>query len=1802
MKRFLCFALLIGAALTIAAENLVKNGDAANGTVPIPGLELCDKGPGNSKCFIANGTGRIMLGSEFIEIEPDGSYEISAELCGEGDSNANRIDFGLALYDQNKQLISHSSMDVVPGSYAELLEAIPKGATALKVKGAGDWKALAAKGGTIIAMGAKEDLSDLPNRNLCYYIKKQERNGDVISIELTTPAYYGYPAGTKVRLHRDGGYQWSLLEFNAAPNHWQAYKARITGMAASGTPRNQFWKGARYARLALGLRKGQKAYVNKISFSRIDDVPEGMVASSKALIPDGDAGVITTPTASWPRRRFSQKADGTIVIEAECPWEFTSSKLDISSICREEGCGNGRYIHHCKSSTYPFTVEKAGLYQIFYRQKVPFAAEWCHTMVLDGVSTRVTDSSPSTFVQFSNWNWHGTDKVQLSAGEHSLTIDFQGGPMLDQIALIPVDSPLSPKGTAPLVAQFTQEGLSGEALFGGFMAGPRYSNAVLNYKSSGSGEIQVHASLDKGAEWFPVAPGHKLPDCKKNAELLVKVAMSSKSPAELPVLEDLKVSYLVSTELPPGKSRIDKAMEESCGKVALQPVKWTGLRWQGEELCFSKPLTPGLDGAVFAKITDADNMVLAPAERSWLEKDDRLGGETVLHQGRLNSNLVAFDFTVGKGGKYRPYFLMRMVLPTTAIIMEFNRPEHAYMKFGYSIDNKRTEITGAGSGAPSSHGAYYTGAYYWCGGNPVELTAGEHCLRLLWGMHYMNCAAVALVPEGDVAKAPEKATMPKSSARKLSTKAMVQYAEISGRLLSLSCEPSQVKCAFEISFDGGKTFNALPNLPFKSRREFVIRASFEGHGAIPKVTAHLEPSAVIAVGDKAQKMLFDRITGNLQGYFLANGMPIMPEACNLPLFNFQIGTKKTGYRLVAPEAGNLIERSSRKEADRQILELKYALCNEQVTVTMTLCVEEGQIPQWELTLDNASKEDIRHITFPTFRDVRLSMEPENGYYTAIRNLCAFGWPGATLGGRLPVGGTWPGSYSMGYAEMYAKGIGSFTIQNRNPDGIGVNFTFRPNEGGSGLTIATRRHYMVEAGNSASVRYAAGFFRGDEHDACRKYGDWAHTWMDFSQVNTPLAKNVTACAHSPYYPLERTENQMIPIYRWLGYEMHWFVFGKIGYTHLYYPNYGAPEAVAEQHRALAAAGQPPIQYWDHYGWSFKYETDSSIVNVPKETIPFIETFAKPGFAEKAANRNEFGRFSTWGYAAPDCTMCTASHQWTDYATSIMFDHYFKKYQLSGIYADESCVYVDCYNTEHDHGKQYGMKMVGLGKLFTKVHEKARKEGKYCIINGEGCPDYLLQFEEMGLRSGPDALDGAPLLYAFPEVKFFRGEGNHPIDGVPNWDEAVREYHLISRSDLPVYAGNARHFIHHRARIRDWMYNGVFKDNVGLEPSCVGIIAKYFLRDDKEHCGILVNIRNEERRGGAKLSFRRDILPAKAELPVNALAYLMEGERVEPVAVESGESCFTVAVPTERASSILIPVRMPKEELVRTDVIWPQRKGQDVLCITLMNFGDGRVTVPLKLTMPKGMTVENLPVSVTLRGGEFRRMELPMLGREGLKKLDSIVLVANGVEKRELVAPVISNPSFEEHTGRTMAADSWGTNPQYYVHAMQQLDQSPLKMDALGGILDANQPYHGQYSLRLPGHSAPMPFPVTLAGPYGRFNYPKEAAFLPWYYNAQQFVVLKPDTQYRLSFAMRFAGDDGELRLQSFAYSERQGQVHLTFKPITYKPKAGDREWKATELEFRTPDRIFNCTQTPVVFVNLGTSDVWVDEVSLTEIKD
>ena len=48
-------------------------------------------------------------------------------------------------------------------------------------------------------------------------------------------------------------------------------------------------------------------------------------------------------------------------------------------------------------------------------------------------------------------------------------------------------------------------------------------------------------------------------------------------------------------------------------------------------------------------------------------------------------------------------------------------------------------------------------------------------------------------------------------------------------------------------------------------------------------------------------------------------------------------------------------------------------------------------------------------------------------------------------------------------------------------------------------------------------------------------------------------------------------------------------------------------------------------------------------------------------------------------------------------------------------------------------------------------------------------------------------------------------------------------------------------------------------------------------------------------------------------------------------------------------------------------------------------------------------------------------------------------------------------------------------------------------------------------------------------------------------------------------------------------------------------ARDRKWQVVRLDFTTKNTIFNATQTPIAFVNPGPSVLWIDAVSLAEMK-
>ena len=90
------------------------------------------------------------------------------------------------------------------GSETTVVKAVKPGDKVMTVKANPQWKA----GTYAVALNAKKDLSDLPSYDMLQ-IAKFTPKGDVIEIELKSPAPKAVPAGTVVRAHYGGGYMYT---------------------------------------------------------------------------------------------------------------------------------------------------------------------------------------------------------------------------------------------------------------------------------------------------------------------------------------------------------------------------------------------------------------------------------------------------------------------------------------------------------------------------------------------------------------------------------------------------------------------------------------------------------------------------------------------------------------------------------------------------------------------------------------------------------------------------------------------------------------------------------------------------------------------------------------------------------------------------------------------------------------------------------------------------------------------------------------------------------------------------------------------------------------------------------------------------------------------------------------------------------------------------------------------------------------------------------------------------------------------------------------------------------------------------------------------------------------------------------------------------------------------------------------------------------------------------------------------------------------------------------------------------------
>lgn len=92
----------------------------------------------------------------------------------------------------------------------------------------------------VLAFHAKEDSSDLPNYTLAWNtVKNIEKKGDAWEVRLTRALPFAAAAGTKLRLHENGGTMYPAGGCITG-NSWQTLKGEIKGVEKASYSNNRW--------------------------------------------------------------------------------------------------------------------------------------------------------------------------------------------------------------------------------------------------------------------------------------------------------------------------------------------------------------------------------------------------------------------------------------------------------------------------------------------------------------------------------------------------------------------------------------------------------------------------------------------------------------------------------------------------------------------------------------------------------------------------------------------------------------------------------------------------------------------------------------------------------------------------------------------------------------------------------------------------------------------------------------------------------------------------------------------------------------------------------------------------------------------------------------------------------------------------------------------------------------------------------------------------------------------------------------------------------------------------------------------------------------------------------------------------------------------------------------------------------------------------------------------------------------------------------------------------------------------------
>lgn len=190
-----------------------------------------------------------IVSPKMTKIDPTAQYKLNIEFKGPAvPSKPLTLLAGFAVYDADKREIQPYEVVYVKGTETELAAPVAIGDTVLKLKNNPKWR----KGAFFIAFNVKEDLKDLPNKEVMDgNVKETTAKDGSIEMVLKAPLKKAYPAGTRVRQHIYSSPLFVI--YDPVTGEWKKKDGSVSGISDGKNPNHngKWWPGSVYFRPSI---------------------------------------------------------------------------------------------------------------------------------------------------------------------------------------------------------------------------------------------------------------------------------------------------------------------------------------------------------------------------------------------------------------------------------------------------------------------------------------------------------------------------------------------------------------------------------------------------------------------------------------------------------------------------------------------------------------------------------------------------------------------------------------------------------------------------------------------------------------------------------------------------------------------------------------------------------------------------------------------------------------------------------------------------------------------------------------------------------------------------------------------------------------------------------------------------------------------------------------------------------------------------------------------------------------------------------------------------------------------------------------------------------------------------------------------------------------------------------------------------------------------------------------------------------------------------------------------------------------